>query len=221
MYKFLTVSRIDGRTNYSHPWEGRWFCNPFWIGLTSSHFTIISSSGLNSLKWAIVPSSSTSSMTWSSLATVSTSNEANAANGRASANSKLVMAILLNVGLSILLSAAASLFFNSSEAELSVLTLGKAVFWGRRLVVGWRKRRGWAFKAISRSCRAWWRWSERIEGEQWCRFLMLLASSFRTIETSTARRMQGSLNRARTAFGVYDWEKWYIIQTWQNYSNSM
>ena len=119
---------INSQINYSHPWEGRWFCNPFWIGLPPSHCIIISSSGLNSLKWAIVPSFSTSSMTWSSLATVSTSNEANAANGRASANSKLVMAILLSVGLSILLSPVASLFFNSSKAELSVLTLGKAVF---------------------------------------------------------------------------------------------
>lgn len=73
-------------------------------------------------------------------------------------------------------------------------------FWS---VVGLRKRRGWDFKAVSRSCKASCRWSERIEGEQRRRFLMLLASSFRAFETSAARQMQGSLNRARTAFGVY------------------
>lgn len=218
----------------SKPWEDRWLSNPLPTGLSSSlHLTTISSPGLNSLKWAILPSSSTSSMTWSNLATVSTSNDANAANGSASANSKLVMAILLNVGLNILLSPTMSfslgvkdsvalaifwsrLLFHSSRAQESVLKLDMATFVGSFVKgnklggvgfwlsrVGLRKSRGWDFKAVSRSCNASWRWFERIDGEQWRLFFMLFESSIRTFETSAASRMQGSLNNARTAFGVY------------------
>lgn len=65
-----------------------------------------------------------------------------------------------------------------------------------------RKSRGWDLMAVFRSCKASWRWSDRISGEQWRRFLMLLASSISTFETSPAKRLQGSLNRARTDLGV-------------------
>lgn len=70
------------------------------------------------------------------------------------------------------------------------------------LVLGPRKRRGWDFRAASRSCRASCRWSERITGEHWRRFLMLLASSISALCTSLATRVHGSLKRARTDLGV-------------------
>ncbi|BAU00355.1 hypothetical protein VIGAN_10194100 [Vigna angularis var. angularis] len=89
---------------------------------------------MNSLKHASLPSSSTSSITRSSFATVSTSKDANAAKGRASENSRLVIAILLSWGLrdfrsdSFVCSVVTLLFFHSSNAEESVLTLEREVF---------------------------------------------------------------------------------------------
>ncbi|KAL0345355.1 UNVERIFIED_CONTAM: hypothetical protein Sradi_4366800 [Sesamum radiatum] len=110
-------------------------------------------------------------------------------------------------------------FFHSSNADESVLTLDKEApeyfegFWllaaaarARTLVVALvlrpRKRRGWDLRAASRSCRASWRWSERITGEHWRCSLMLLASSISALDTSPATRMHGSLKRTRTDVGV-------------------
>lgn len=78
----------------------------------------------------------------------------------------------------------------------------------RMLLVDWfvlgpRKRRGWECKAVLRSERDWWRWSERISGEHWRRLLMLSASSMSAFATSAERRMQGSLKRVRTVLGVW------------------
>lgn len=78
----------------------------------------------------------------------------------------------------------------------------------RMLLVDWfvlgpRKSRGWDFRAVLRSDRDWWRWSERISGEHWRRLLMLSASSLSAFDTSAESRMQGSLKRARTVLGVW------------------
>ena len=182
---------------------------------------------LYSLKHAILPNSSISSITWSSFATNSTSKEANAAKGSASENSRLVIAILLSCGLKNFRSPAsfgrfsAALFvFHSSNAELSVFTLDKEtpLDWSFRcfsacaaamasMLVAWlllepRKSLGWEFMASLRSCKASWRWSESISGEQWQCFLVLSASSISTFDTSPASLMQGSLNRVLTDRGV-------------------
>lgn len=78
--------------------------------------------------------------------------------------------------------------------------LGMNVDW---FVLGPRKSRGWDFRAVLRSDRDWWRWSERISGEHWRRLLMLSASSLSAFDTSAESRMQGSLKRARTVLGVW------------------
>lgn len=173
----------------------------------SSQVIAISSPGLNSLKRAILPNSSTSSMTRSSLATVSTSNEAKAVNGRASENSRLVIAILLSCGLigfitlpSLGWNCEALLDFHSVMADVSDLTVCTDT--NDPPVSAPRKSRGWVFSAVFRSCRASWSRSERISGDQFWRFLMLLASSIRTLDTSPASRMHGCLNSRRTDSGV-------------------
>lgn len=175
----------------STPCEGKWFSNgasfPFFSSFQFA--SILSSPSQNSLKFAIRPSSSTSSITRSSLATVSTSSDAKAANGSASAKSRLVIVTLLSVGRSDFLSdaslacsaAAAVLDFQRSNADESVFTVeieaeelnclaaASAIMLLVALESGPKKSFGWDLRAASRSWSASWRWSERISGEHWRR----------------------------------------------------
>lgn len=178
---------------------------------------LISFFSVNSLKCASFASFSTWSMIKSNLTAISTSKEAKAAKGRASENSKLSIAILLRVGFNVLLSEWCSLFDRkSSNAETSVFTEGKAVVlydecwlvWAASMVdLAWaflvpRKRRGWDLMDEFKACKASWRLSERMSGGQCCRFLMLIASSRRILDTSPATLQHGSRNNDRTDCGV-------------------
>lgn len=152
-----------------------------------------------SLKFAILPNSSTSSITSSSLNAISTSNEANAANGSASENSRLVIAILLSVRRRLLMFGS---FERSSGFLLRHPSKSKASVLGTMAGLEQRKRRGWDLMAMSRSCKAPWR-SSAIWGEQWQCFLMESASSVRTFATSSATCWHGCLKKALTDCGVY------------------
>jgi len=205
----------------SPPWEGKWLSNTSTLGL--SQLTENSSPCLYSLKHANRPSSSTSSIIKSNFATVSTSNEAKAAKGNASENSRLVITILLiwllnalrscSCLASFVCSADTLLLFQSNKAEESVLTLESEFFpWEEAMVasmlLAWmslepKKSRGCDFMAVLRSCNASQRLLERISGEQWRLLFMLLASSISTFDTSAASLMQGSLKRTRTDLGVW------------------
>lgn len=160
---------------------------------------LISHSSWYSLKFAILPNSSTSSITSSSLSAISTNNEVNAANGSASENSRLVIAMLLSVRWRLFLfesleRSTCLLLRHASKSKVSVL--------GTVAGLEQRKRGGWDLMAMSSSCKAPWS-SSAIWGEQWQCFLMESASSVSTFATSSATCWHGCLKRALTDRGVY------------------
>lgn len=175
--------------------------------LVSQKSTISSSSSLNSLKHANFPKSSTASRTWSSFATISTSIQVKAAKGSASENSKLVVtAILISRGLktflcpSLVSSPDCSLDLHSNAEEESLFVLDTEILESSSCFCSFmepRKIWGWDFKLLLRLCKASLRLWDSASGENWCLFLMLLASSLSTLDTSSASLMQESLYRAR------------------------
>ena len=170
---------------YSAPRVGIWSSNISTRGV--SQVTIILSSSLYSLKRANLPNSSTYSIPRSNFATVSTSKDANAAKGKASENSRLVIAIILSWCLNTFLSATSfgccccsmHCALHSCKVGESILALDSEPFpwfvspaaWAAAMAnmsESWlslevpTKSRGWDFMAVLRSCRASWRPFERI-----------------------------------------------------------